>query len=104
MIMDLSLLVSYLDLFSGSILFTLSITKSPTPMYFLHRLGLATLGLGLLAQSFVVFTELNQLEGWGQLWALKDIGCFILAVSAITGYLRLMVYNRENKKIKCARD
>ena len=87
--MDLSLFTAYLNLFTAPILLTLSFSKSPTPMFFLHRLGLSTLSFGLFGQSFVVLVELDQLRGWGQLWALKDIGCAILSVSAILGYVKI---------------
>jgi len=98
--MDLSLVTSYLNLFTAPLLFTLAISPSPTPMYFLHRLGLGTLALGLFGQSFVVFVELDQLRGWGQLWALKDIGCFILAFSAVWSYGCLAVYKMKKKTVK----
>ena len=97
--MDLSIFTACLNLFTAPLLFTLAISPSPTPMYFLHRLGLAVLSLGLFGQSFVVFVELDQLRGWGQLWALKDIGCFLLAVSAIWSYGCLAVYKMKRTRV-----
>lgn len=92
--MDLSIITAYLNLFSAPILFTLSISKSPSPMFFLHRLGLGTLALGLFGQSFVVLVELDQLKGWGQLWALKDIGAALLAYAAIVSYVKLATHRK----------
>jgi len=87
--MTISEFVAWINLFSAPVLFTLAISKSPTPMYFSHRLGLSVLATGLFFQSFVVFVGLDQLKAWGQLWAIKDIGAGILAFSAVYNYANL---------------
>jgi|SRR5210317_2593526 hypothetical protein len=96
--MSISVFIAWLNLFSAPVLFTLAISRSPTPMYFSHRLGLFVVATGLFFQSFVVFVGLDQMKAWGQLWAIKDIGCFILAFSAIYNYARLA--QRKSKLYK----
>jgi hypothetical protein len=80
--MDTSLAVAYLDLFTAPVLIAYVLFSCTARKYpFTIRFGMFTASFGMLAQSYVVFAGMNQLQGLGTLWALKDIGLSIIAAS-----------------------
>jgi hypothetical protein len=82
--MDTSLAVAYLDVVSAPILIVYVLFSCTARKYpFTVRFGVFTAAVGMLAQSYVVFAGMDQLQGLGTLWALKDIGLSIVATCII---------------------
>lgn len=74
----MSELIAWFDLVTAPLLLTAVLFFKNAGLT--YRIGAAILALGLFCQSFVVFVGLYQLDGWGQLWMLKDIGAGIIAI------------------------
>lgn len=90
--METSLYVAYLDLFVAPLLLMLTFAIGLRKVPFLVRVGYGVLAMGLLAQSWAVLFGMDQLHGWGTMWALKDVGAAIMAF----GYFCHVAYiNRD---------
>lgn len=86
--MDVSIVVAYANLITAPLLFVLASSQFIKVTIGL-RIGFVILAIGLFCQSFVVFVGLYQLDGWGQLWAIKDLGAGIIAVCGVAHYIHL---------------
>lgn len=91
--MDTSTFVAYLDLFIAPILMIMLFSQRLSFVPIIIRTGAAIAAAGLMAQTIVVFTGMDQLNGAGTLWALKDIGLAVFTVG-----LFFYVCNCVNKK------
>lgn len=74
-------LIASIDILAAPIVLFLAITLKQLPMTF--RLAIGVFAFGLFFQAFVVFTDLDQLSGWGYLWAVKDLAGLIIAIRGI---------------------
>lgn len=92
--MDVSILVAYANLVTAPLLLMLALSKFIKPVNAGLRIGFITLAIGLFCQSFVVFVGLYQLDGWGQLWAVKDLGAGMIAICGVVHYIRLAFNNK----------
>lgn len=50
----------------------------------LLRTGFSVAATGQFIQAYLSFTGADPLTGWGLLWALKDVGLGIVAITMIT--------------------
>lgn len=85
--MDTSLFVACLNLLFFPPLIMLPFLKTSMSNSLTLRIGVILLGCGLAGQSFAVFYGLDQLHGWGTLWALKDVGAAFISIGIVLSTL-----------------